>query len=279
MNEFEFLRRVNIGIYLPTGSWMHRLDPRAKLLSFLFLVAGATFAPSVVVNLLLLSFVVLLIASARIPLKFAFAGIRPAIPFLVAIALLDLLFAPSVASGPGCFLVRQLWVFSVTNCVLNLIALIFIRFGTLILLTSLLTSTTSTAEMGLGMENLLSPLNSIGFPGYELALIFSLTFRFVPSFALEAERLVKAQLARGADFGEGGRWKFVRRAKAMLPLMVPFFLMALQKAEVMALAMEARGFVGGKGRTHYRVLHFRLIDGLAIVVSFIVSILAVLIRL
>jgi len=275
MEEFEFLRRVNIGIYLPTGSWIHGLDPRAKIVSFLFLVAAATLAGSIPANLALLGLTLALIAVARLPFGYALAGIRPAIPFLVAIALLDLVFAPSVASGPGCVLLWQWWAFSVTSCVLRLIVLIFVRFGTLILLTSLLTSTTSIGDMGRGMESLLSPLNRIGVPGYELALIFSLTFRFVPSFALEAERLVKAQIARGADFGEGGRWRFVRRARALLPLTVPFFLMALQRAETMALAMEARGFVGGRGRTHYRSLRFRRRDALAIALSLIVAVLAV----
>ncbi len=275
MEEFEFLRRVNIGIYLPTGSWIHRLDPRAKIVSFLFLVAAATLAGGIPANLMLLGLTLVLIAVARLPFGYAIAGIRPAIPFLVAIAFLDLVFAPSVASGPGCALLWRWWALSVTNCVLRLIVLIFVRFATLILLTSLLTSTTSTGDMGRGMESLLSPLNRIGVPGYELALIFSLTFRFVPSFALEAERLVKAQIARGADFGEGGRWRFVRRARALLPLTVPFFLMALQRAETMALAMEARGFVGGKGRTHYRGLHFQGRDVLAVVLSLAVAVLAV----
>ncbi len=276
MEDFEFLRKVNIGIYLPSGSPIHRLDPRAKIISFLLLVAAATLAPSIPANLGMLFLTLGLIAIARIPFGYAMAGIKPAIPFLIAIAFLDLIFAPHVASGTGCMILWHWWALSVSNCVLRLIALIFIRFGTLILLTALLTSTTSTAEMGRGMESLLLPLNRFGVPGYELAMIFSLTFRFVPSFALEAERLVKAQLARGADFGEGGRWKFTRRARAMLPLMVPFFLMALQRAETMALAMEARGFVGGKRRTYYRSLHFRRQDALAIAASLAVAILAVL---
>ncbi len=275
MEEFEFLRKVNIGIYLPTGSWIHSLDPRAKIVSFTALVVAASVASSIPANFALLALTLALIAAAREPFRYALAGVKPAIPFLVIIALLDLTFAPSVASGPGCTIVWHWWEFSVTDCVLRLIVLIFVRFGTLILLTSLLTATTSTGEMGRGMESLLSPLNSIGFPGYELALIFSLTFRFVPSFALEAERLVKAQLARGADFGEGGRWRFFRRARAMLPLTVPFFLMALRRAETMALAMEARGFVGGKGRTRYKSLRFRRRDALAIGASLLIAVLAV----
>ena len=274
MEEFEFLRRITIGIYMPVDSPLHRLDPRAKIIAFLFLVIAATLEPTISAGVYLSLVAVSLVRFSHVPVGFALSGLKPAIPFLIIIAFLDLILAPSVASGSSCVLLWHWWLFSVNDCVIRLIALIFLRFITLILLTSLLTMTTSTAEMGRGLETLFSLLNKVGIPGYELALIFSLTFRFVPTFALEAERLVKSQIARGADFGEGGRWRFVRRAKAMLPLTIPFFLMALQRAETMALAMEARGFIGGKGRTRYRDLRFRYVDTLAMLGSFLLALLA-----
>ncbi len=276
MGQFEFLRQVTIGIYLPGDSILHRLDPRVKLVGFAFLAGAAALAPTVTANLYLLLLSLLLLRLADVSLGFALSGLKPALPFLLMMALLELIFTPPMAAGPRCITIWQWGPLLLSNCVLQLILLIFIRFAVLIFLTSLLTLTTSTTEMGRGTEALLAPLNRFGLPGYELSLVLSLTFRFVPTIALEAERLVKAQLARGADFGESGRWQFVRRARGMLPLTVPLFLLALQRAETMALAMEARGYAGGQGRTHYRTLHWRRLDAVLLVVALCLAIVAFL---
>ncbi len=245
MEHMEYLRRVNIGLYLPTDSYLHRLDARVKLLTFLLGVGGATVVSSLKCQGAFLLLVVILFVVARMPLRFVWGGLKPALPFLLAFGVLDIVFAPTPPRGMICnvLLVWNGW--TLTSCILRTVALLFLRFAGLMLWTSLLTATTTTVELGRGLGWFLSPLNRIGLPGYEVALIFALTFRFVPSFALEAERLVKAQMARGMDFGEGSRWRFWRRTRAMMPLLIPFFLMALRRAEEAAVAMEARGFISG----------------------------------
>jgi energy-coupling factor transport system permease protein len=119
------------------------------------------------------------------------------------------------------------------------------------ILISLLTLTTSTTELTHGLERLLSPLKRLRFPAHELALVFTIALRFAPTFAQELEKIMKAQASRGADFGEQGRLRFIQRTRNTLPLMVPLFLNALRRAEDLTLAMEARGYMGGQGRTSF----------------------------
>ncbi len=244
MENVEFLRRVIIGIYLPTNSWLHRLDVRAKLFVFLVGTGYATFVSSLRAQGVFLIWVLMLMHTARVPWRFAWNGLKAALPFLFAFGVLDLLFAPSSPKGVICTPWWTLGSWHLTNCAVETVGLLFLRFTVLMLWTSLLTITTTVVELGRGLEWYLSPLNRWGIPGYEVSLILALTFRFVPTFALEAERLVKSQMARGIDLGEGGRWRFWRRVRAMMPMLIPFFLMALRRAEEMAEAMEARGFIG-----------------------------------
>ncbi len=244
MDNVEFLRRVNIGIYLPTDSWVHRLDVRLKLLVFLIGTGYATVISSLVWQGAFLLLIVLFVRVARVPWRFVWGGMRVALPFLFAFGVLDLVFAPPPSPGTLCFSWWTVGGWHLTDCAVRTVGLLFLRFTVLMMWTSLLTATTTTVELGQGLEWFLSPLNRWGIPGYEIALVLALTFRFVPTFALEAERLVKAQMARGIDFGEGGRWRFWRRVRAMMPMLIPFFLMALHRAEEMAEAMEARGFIG-----------------------------------
>jgi energy-coupling factor transport system permease protein len=144
------------------------------------------------------------------------------------------------------------WGFvNITTCSVKLITIMVLRLLSLMLLTSLLTLTTSTTELTHGLDRLLSPLKRLRFPAHELALVFTIALRFAPTLADELERIMKAQASRGADFGEQGRLRFVQRTVNLLPLMVPLFLSALRRAEDLALAMEARGYTGGRGRTSF----------------------------
>jgi energy-coupling factor transport system permease protein len=155
----------------------------------------------------------------------------------------------------------------VTDCVVQLIFVSAARIVALVLLTSLLTLSTSTTELAHGTEGVLAPLQRMGFPAHELALIVVVALRFVPTLALQMERIVKAQVARGADFGTEGGFQFIRRTRRMLPLLIPLFLVSLRRAETLAIAMEARGYTGGSGRTRRKRLHAEGRDYVALLMA------------
>jgi energy-coupling factor transport system permease protein len=134
-----------------------------------------------------------------------------------------------------------------------------------LILTSLLTFSTTITGLTQGIEGLFKPLQSHwNFPSHELALTLTIALRFVPTLAEELERIMKAQVSRGADLGQRGRLAFIQRTRALLPVLVPLFLSALRRAEDLVLAMEARCYVGGKGRTHLTELKTRASDWVAI---------------
>jgi energy-coupling factor transport system permease protein len=282
MAEFEFLRYVTVGQYLPLGSPVHRLDARFKLLAFTLLVVAVTFSNTYVANAILLLAIALLVALARVPIGYTLQGIRPALPALLFLAVFQLLLPPRPSGFfEDCTVIRR-WsvgaggltaVVELTDCTLRLIVVSAIRLSVLIVLTSLLTFSTTTTELAHGTEALLTPLQRVGLPAHELALVLTIALRFVPTLTLQMERIVKAQIARGADFGGGGRLRFIKTVRRLLPLLVPLFLVSLRRSEALILAMEARGYTGGKGRTSRVRLHARPADYVALLVTVLFSIL------
>ncbi|MBI5034098.1 MAG: energy-coupling factor transporter transmembrane protein EcfT [Chloroflexi bacterium] len=255
MEDFEILRNITIGQYLALDSFIHKMDPRVKLFCFALIVAAVTFCTSYMGNVILLVVVFALVALSKIPIRYALNGLKPAIPFMVFLAVMQILFyTPSFAGGQNCTVLFRFGIIESNTCSLQLAIVSAARFVELLVLTSLLTFSTTVTELTLGTEQLLSPLKRFNFPAHELALTMTIALRFVPTFAEELERIMKAQASRGADLGQHGRLRFVRQTRALLPLIVPLFLSALRRAEELVLAMEARCYVGGKGRTN--ILHF-----------------------
>ena len=267
MDDFEFLRHVTIGQYLPGNSLLHRLDPRAKLLAFLLLVTAVTFTPSYLGNALLLATVLALILLSRISVRYALQGLRPAVPMIAVLAVMQLLFLGDFyIPSAGLRTLLRWGPIHITTGGVQLVVVSICRLVELMLLVSLLTFTTTLTELTHGMESLMSPLARFGFPAHELSLIATIALRFVPILAQELETIVKAQASRGADFGRGGRLHFVRRTRELLPLLVPLFLDAFRRAEDLILAMEARCYMGGKGRTHLVRFRSSPRDYLAVIV-------------
>jgi energy-coupling factor transport system permease protein len=225
-------------------------------------MAAVVIAGSVISLIAALAAVLAGISCARIPWRYALRGLRPAVPIFILLGLLQILFA--TRSDVGVVLWRIGFV-AITVQDFILAAKMIGRLIVLILTISLFSFATSSKELTHGTEKFFSPLRIIGFPAHELALVLTIALRFLPLLALEAERLIKAQVSRGADFGKG-RMGLFKRIYRMLPLFAPLFLAALRRAEHLILAMEARCYTGGKGRT--QLLHFRLrpADGLAAVV-------------
>lgn len=264
MSEWGTFRMLSIGQYLPTGSALHRLDPRVRLLGVLLVGCALLVRGQVTVLLLGLVVVILLLAVARIPLGHALRGLRPLWPFFLLLLAFQLLFYPhrqAVAAGSPAL--WQAGRFVVSSAGITALVALWLRMVALVLLLTLLTSIADATDLVHAVEGLFRPLQRIGFPAHELALVLVVALRFLPLLAREADRLVKAQAARGADFGRGGG-HIVQRVRRTFPLLIPLFVIALRRAEELAVAMEARGYVGGRGRSHFVRLRMRPTDWLAL---------------
>jgi energy-coupling factor transport system permease protein len=263
VKNIEFLRNITIGQYLPLDSPVHRLHPAAKMLMAASFMTAVIIAGSVISLLAAVAVVLAGFKIARIPWRYALRGLRPAVPVFILLGLLQILFA--ARSDVGAVLWRIGFI-AITVQDFLFAGKMIGRLTVLILTISLFSFSTSSKELTHGTEKFFSPLKVVGFPAHELALVLAIAMRFLPLLALEAERLMKAQVSRGADFGKG-RMGLFKRIYRMLPLFAPLFLAALRRAEHLILAMEARCYTGGRGRT--QLIHFRLhpSDGIAVFVA------------
>ncbi len=249
--------KLSLGNYYPGTSFLHRLDPRVKILSsillmiFLFLLTKPV--PLIAFGLMLL----VVTMWAKIPPKLVLKSVRP-VMFLALIALLINVFT---IEGN----VLWSWRFlRITDAGLSLGIRMGIRLFYLVMSTQLcLTLTTTPLEIADGVESLLQPLARFGFPAHELAMMMSIALRFVPTLSEETEKIIKAQSSRGADYDTGGA---IARARGLVSVLIPLFVSAFKRAEDLATAMEARCYRGGEGRTKLRVLRFKKSDGVALFV-------------
>jgi energy-coupling factor transport system permease protein len=264
--DLELSRNITIGQYIPTGSIVHRLDPRAKLLTAFFLIVTISFARSIIANVLLMVVILAIARASHIPFRYILRGFLLGLPVLIFIFALQFLFQGWV-DPPRAIYWEWGWI-RVTRYSLHLITLSLFRLTSFVFLTSLITMTATTTELTHGLEQLLRPFRPIGVPAHELALIFTIAFRFVPLLADEAERIIKAQVSRGAELS-GRFWRPDQLARLIVPIMVPLFLSALRRAEDLIQAMEARGYVSGRNRTHYVVLSSTGLDRLVVAVALI----------
>ncbi len=268
MEDFELLRHVTIGQYFPTNSFLHRLDPRVKILGLGALVIALVAIQSASGVLIGLLITLALIALARINLRFALGGLAPALPILLLFAALQLFFGWS-ASASNCVSLASFWILNVTTCSLQAVIIMLMRIVALVLLTGLLTFTSTLSELARGIASLLRPLARVGVPADELAMMFTIALRFVPTLALEMEKILKAQAARGANISSGTNP--IARTRQLLPVLVPLFINTLRRGDALTAAIEARGYNGGAGRTHYARLHFRRADAIALGVIALVT--------
>lgn len=260
MSDFEFLRFVTIGQYLPTDSMIHRLDPRTRLLSSLLLLLAITVAPHLMGIAIAIVTVIAGLIIARIPLKYALSGLLAPLPIIALLAMIQIFFGFQPDNGP------LLWAWGPitisTGDLWNGVALIT-RFVALILTISLASFCISTTEIVHSLDYFLKPLRLFGIPTYDFILMIQVALRFLPLLAQEAERIAKAQASRGAEWGTG-KSNLFQRIRQAFPLLIPLFLTSLRRAENLALAMEARGYQSGERRTALQQFHFQLADGIAL---------------
>ena len=265
MQDFELMRNVTIGQYIPTGSFIHRLDPRTKILAAIFLILGISFNASIIANAIFLVVVLVITYVSRVPVRYMLRGFILGLPILVLIFVMQLFFQGW--TEPAGKVYFEWGILRITRYSLQLMAISLFRVISFIFLTSLITMTSTTTELTHGTEALLKPFRRIGIPSHELALILMIALRFVPTLAEEMERIMKAQASRGADIGRQGFWRPDKAARMILPLIVPLFMSAFRRAEDLILAMEARGYVSGEGRTKFVQLHAHAVDYIVIAVT------------
>jgi energy-coupling factor transport system permease protein len=263
------MEKMIFGRYIPVDSPLHKMDPRAKLLTIMIFIAVVFLADNSLTYGLLAVFTLTAILLSNIPIKFLFNGLK----FLFWIILFTF-FLHIFFTKEGDLLYKFGFI-EIYQGGLRQGIFISLRFFFLLLVTSLLTLTTTPIEITDGIESLLKPLKKVGFPVHELALMISIALRFIPTLMDETDKIMKAQMARGVDFSEG---TIKQRAKAVVPLLIPLFINAFKRAEELATAMEARGYRGGEGRTKYRLLKWGMIDNIAILTLLILTILLVVFR-
>jgi energy-coupling factor transport system permease protein len=265
MSEFELLRNVTIGQYIPTGSIIHRLDPRSKIIAGIFFILAISFGRALIPVTLLLIIILLISRVSRIPLNYILRGIILGLPILIFVFVIQMLFQ-GWAEEAGKVYFEWGW-FRFTRYSVQLVSLGLIRIICFIFITSLITMTATITELTHGVEKLLDPFRRFGVPSHEVALINMIALRFVPTLAEEMERVMKAQASRCADIGQRRYYRPDKAARAFLPLIVPLFINAFRRAEDLILAMEARCYIGGDGRTKFIILKSRRRDYVVVAIS------------
>lgn len=253
MASYDALRHVSIGQYIRGESPIHRLDPRVKLITAALGLVAVVITTTYTANLALLLAVLVSVRLSSLSARYMLAGVAPALPIIIVLALMQLLFYGN-GQGAAAMNSRTLiaWgVIRISTAGVRMVIVSLMRFVDLLFITSLLTNTTTNTALTRGIESLLRPLGAIGLPSHELALVASIALRFLPILGEEAETIAKAQASRGLDEPRGGGMAFVQHARRLAALIVPLFVDAYRRAEEMTLAMQARCYRGGKGRTHY----------------------------
>lgn len=248
------LKDITLGQYLPTNSAVHRLDPRVKIISaFAFIIAvfaARTFYSLAVVML----FTAYVTCMAKIKPSYLVKAIKPVVFLVVFTAVINVFLTD------GKDVLVRFGFLKVTRTGLCSAAIMAFRIIILVCATSLLTFTTSPILLTDGIEKLLKPFSKIGLPAHELAMMMTIALRFIPTLLEETDKIIMAQKARGADFESGNVF---RRAKALVPILVPLFISAFRRADELATAMECRCYRGGDNRTRLHELKFTKADGFA----------------
>ena len=247
------LRDITLGQYYPADSVIHKLDPRVKLFGTLIYIISLFVFKGLPAFILAAIFLVVLIKLSKVPFSYMVKGLKTIVLIMLFAAVFNLFLTP------GTKLV-SFWIFTITyeglkNAVVMMVRLIFLIIGT-----SLMTLSSTPNELTDGLEKALSPLKYIKVPVHEIAMMMSIALRFIPILIEETDKIMKAQMARGADFEHGN---LIQKAKNMVPLLVPLFVSAFRRANDLAMAMEARCYRGGEGRTKMKPLHYQKRDRMA----------------
>ncbi|MBE6981154.1 MAG: energy-coupling factor transporter transmembrane protein EcfT [Ruminococcaceae bacterium] len=245
------LKDITLGQFFPGKSFIHRLDPRTKLLFLVVYIVVLFTADNWISYGVVFAFLLLSIAISRIPLKAIVRGMKPLLFILIFTGILNLFFTD------GEHVLVKWWIITITQE--GVVRAIFMVSRILMLITGtfLLTYTTSPIALTDGLESLLGPLKKIKLPVHELSMMMCIALRFIPTLIEETDKIMSAQKARGADFESGNLFQ---RVKALIPILVPLFISAFRRADELATAMECRCYHGDDGRTKMKLLRYKLGD-------------------
>lgn len=252
------LRDITIGQYYQADSVIHKLDPRVKLFGTIIFLISLFLGRSVPLYLCGGLFLVLMIRISKVPFQFMIRGLKSIMVILIFSAFFNLFFTPGTE-------IFRIWKIHITIEGVELAIYMIIRLFFLIMGSSLMTLTTTPNNLTDGMEKGLGFLKLIHVPVHEISMMMSIALRFIPILIEETDKIMKAQMARGADFEKGN---LIQKAKSMVPLLVPLFISAFRRANDLAMAMEARCYHGGKGRTKMKPLKYNMRDRIAYLILF-----------
>ncbi len=257
---------ITIGQYIEGDSFIHKMDARAKILLTILYIVVLFLISSPVAYIAFAIFTVFIVAMSKVPARYILRGLKPMLYILIFTGVLNLFMT---RGGESIF---KLGFLEITELGVKTAVVMVVRLILLVMATSILTLTTSPLMLTDGIEKLLKPFEIIKVPAHEIAMMMTIAIRFIPTLSEETEKIMKAQTARGADFESGN---ILRRAKAMIPLLVPLFISAFRRADDLAVAMDSRCYHGGKNRTRMKQMVFTYRDALAALVMVFVGVIAV----
>lgn len=244
------VKNISIGQYFPGDSFIHRLDPRLKLYSVLLFIISIFFIDNFLVYIPVIFLVISTILIAKLPLKMILKSLKSVMFIVLMTVVLNIFLTPGE-------IIFKFWIFTITKEGISISIFMAVRIALLIMGTSVLTLTTSPIALADGLEYSMKPLEKLKFPSHAIAMMMTIALRFIPTILEEMEKIMKAQTSRGADFESGN---LLKRAKNLVPLLVPLFINSFRRADELAIAMEARCYRGGEGRTKMNALKYKTRD-------------------
>lgn len=261
------MRDITLGQYIAGNSLVHRCDPRTKIAIMVIYVAMVFFIEHIYVFLIPLAFLIISLLISKIPVSYIFRSLKPIRLLLIFMFVLNLFFTNGTKVIFDLGFWKLTWEAVIQSCFIT------IRIILLVTGASMLTLTTSPIALTDGIERILSPLRVFHFPAHELAMMMTIALRFIPTLIEESDKIMKAQLSRGADLESGN---IFTRVKSMVPILIPLFVSSFRKADELATAMESRCYHGGEGRTRLHSLSFTRIDLFAAILTFVFFILVLI---
>ena len=254
------LKDITLGQYFPGNSLVHRLDPRTKLIMLVAYIVALFVASDWRSYAVVFAFLVIVVAISRIPLKSILHGMKPLVMILVFTGVLNVFFTTGKKLLVEFWIIKIYWE-GIVRAIFMMVRILMLITGTF-----LLTYTTSPIALTDGLEALLSPLKILHLPVHELSMMMCIALRFIPTLIEETDKIMSAQKARGADFESGN---LIQRVKSLVPILVPLFISAFRRADELATAMECRCYQGGDGRTKMKLLRYKAIDFVTLLIGLV----------
>lgn len=265
------LKDITIGQYIPGDSFVHKLDPRTKILISFIFIASLFIVDKFWGYIFIIAFLGATVLISKLQFKYLYKGLKPVFLLIAITAALNIF----MIKGTEDTLIWHWKFLHIYKEGIRTSIFMALRLILLIMGTSVLTLTTSPIELTDGIESLLKPFKKIGIPAHELAMMMTIALRFIPTLIDETDKIMKAQKARGADFESGN---IIQKAKSLIPLLIPLFISSFRRADELAMAMEARCYRGGDGRTRMKILKYSKNDFISFGIAGVLLVLSIVVR-